>query len=411
MTGRRPGEVFAGTMSCQAASGLGLVLMLLLLGAVGPAGATGPHPRLAALSDNTALDLGPYTCNAPEDNPADCQLITDYSGFVYDPFNHQMLMFGGGHAATHRTDVDVFSFETLRWRSAYPSTPCSELRKDNRGLVNGNWLSTGHPIARHTYDMLVMAENTRELLLLSWGAGDGGCVEPSPPDQELYRFPGRIAAYNPVSRRWTYSAAANNAWWPWAAAEYDPVSAMVLIIDYDGMWTYDPLKQVVTRRASFSDQLGKALSYAKNLVYFPPNQKMYYIADGDRIFEVSLNRSFFNWTSVTPVTGITGDIPKLAETGFAYDSVNRIIGGGVTNGTFYAFDPIARRWMRQAMQTEPGGRAIGTLAYHALAYSPVDNVFIFITEDAGRHTWAYRYATPGAAAPSREAPRQSAPSR
>jgi hypothetical protein len=377
----------------QAAKGLCFALVLLLVTPVSQSRATGPHPRLAALPENTALDLGPYTCGAPEDNPKDCELITDYSGFVYDRFNHQLLMFGGGHAATHRTDVDLFSFGTLRWSSAYPSTPCSELRKDNRGLVNGNWLSTGHPIARHTYDMLVMTENTRELVMLSWGAGDGGCVEPSPPNQELYRFPGRIAAYDPISRRWTYSAAANGAWRPYGAAEYDPVSGLVFIIDYNGMWTYDPVKQVVTKRASFSDQLGKALSYAKNLVYFPPNQKMYYIADGDRVFEVSPNRTFFDWTSVTPLTGITGDIPKLQETGFAYDSVNRIIGGGVADGLFHAFDPVARRWTRLVMHTEPAGRRIGTVAYHALAYSPVDNVFVFITEDAGRHTWAYRYAT------------------
>ncbi len=145
-----------------------LVLAGALLGFLGggPSLAAEPNLRLASLPDNTAMDLGPYTCNAPADDPFRCETITDYSGFVYDGVNHQLLMFGGGHSATHRTDVDAFSFKTLTWSSAYPSTLCRDMRLSNRGLVRGDWLTTGHPIARHTYDMLVWADNVKRLLLL-----------------------------------------------------------------------------------------------------------------------------------------------------------------------------------------------------------------------------------------------------
>ena len=34
---------------------------------------------------------------------------------------------------------------------------------------------------------------------------------------------------------------------------------------------------------------------------------------------------------------IKGDIPKLPETGFAYDAVNRVIGGGIVDGVFHAY--------------------------------------------------------------------------
>jgi hypothetical protein len=376
------------------------LLALLLLTAL-PSGAAGPNPRLASLGANTALDLGRYTCNQPADNPTNCESITDYSRLIYDRFNHQMLMFGGGHSATHRTDVDVFHFDTLAWSSAYPSTRCADMRLRNRGLERSDWVTTGHPIARHTYDMLVIPDSTRRLLLLNNTTGQGGCVEPSPRDQELYFLAGKIAAYDPVAKRWTYTKAPNNAWMPYGSAEYDPVSGLVVIIDYKGIWTYDPVKEKVSRHMEFAGDMSEKLGWGNNLVYFPPNQKMYYFADGKRVFEISLKGGIFSG-GVTMLS-VTGDPPKLEEnSGFAYDSVNRIIGGAVANGVFYAFDPATKRWTKQTIQTEPPGRAVGTLAHQAIDYSPEDNVFIFISDyNSGRHTWAYRYARPasGAEAP------------
>ena len=64
--------------------------------------------------------------------------------------------------------------------------------------------------------------------------------------------------------------------------------------------------------------------------------------------------------------------------------MNRIIGGGIYKGKFYAFDPLTKRWTSQTIQ----GGSPGSMVYHAIDYDPVDNVFIFIS---GRHTWAYRY--------------------
>jgi hypothetical protein len=369
----------------------------LLAFAVPLVGASGPHPQLTDIEDNTALDLGQYTCRAPEDDPRGCETITDYSRLVYDRFNHQLLMFGGGHAATHRTDVDAFDLGTLRWASAYPSTPCSEMRLANRG-PNADWRSTGHPIARHTYDMLLIADNTRRLLLLSSTTGQGNCIEKPSPDQDPYFLTGRIGVYDPVARAWSYSTASTGGWQPYAAAEYDPVSGRVVVIDYNSLWTYDPIKQTRTQHLSYSNE---GLSYGKNLVYFPPNRKMYYIADGDAIFEVDLSRTNFGWTSIRRVSGIKGDIPKLPETGFAYDSVNRIIGGAVREGVFHAYDPLSRTWTARRMRAIPPDRPVGSVAFHALDYDPVNNVFFFISDyESGRRTWAYRYGGGRAAAPS-----------
>lgn len=52
-----------------------------------------------------------------------------------------------------------------------------------------------------------------------------------------------------------------------------------------------------------------------------------------------------------------------------------------------------------AMAPETPGNTIGTLAYHAIDYDPVDAVFVFITDyTSGRRVWAYRYKTAGSPA-------------
>ena len=68
-----------------------------------------------AYSDNTAINLGLYNCTTMPLDYRNCATITDYSGFTYDKNNHQMLQFGGGHAATLRDDVNVFDFSSLTW--------------------------------------------------------------------------------------------------------------------------------------------------------------------------------------------------------------------------------------------------------------------------------------------------------
>jgi len=370
--------------------------LLLVAGAIGidaPWGwgqRAGVNPRLAAIPANTALDLGRYECNQPTDNPDDCGLITDYSKFVYDAAGHQFLMFGGGHAVTHRTDVDAFDLQSLKWKSAYPSTPCAQMRLGNIDPVKAAWRSTGHPIARHTYDMVVMADKPPRLLLLNGAGGGGRCVElPSRPGPDPYSIEGRIAAYDPTTRTWTYSAASAGGWQPHAAAEWDPVSRRVIVLDQYALWTYDPDSQ---KKMKY-ERLTAALGYAKNLVYFPPTDRMYYFADGDAVFEVALARSDFSRSTLTRVTGISGDIPELVETGFAYDPLHQAIGGAIRNGVFYGYFPLTKKWVSRRIKLAPPGSRVTNVAFHALDYDPVNHLFFFITDPlAGQRTWAFRFS-------------------
>jgi hypothetical protein len=136
---------------------------------------------------------------------------------------------------------------------------------------------------------------------------------------------------------------------------------------------------------------------------------MYYIERGTNVYEITLNRTNWAASTVVRVTGMVGG-PSSEETGYTYDSVNRIIGGGITNGVFYAYNPLTKTWTTRTMpvQSSAGATPGTTNAYHTVAYDPVDNVFIFLSSgNQGLRTWAYRYA--GGAPPAGTTTPPSAP--
>ena len=138
------------------------------------------------------------------------------------------------------------------------------------------------------------------------------------------------------------------------AAAYDPVSGKVIMLGVNGLWVYDPVAKTRTtaidslRTDAIRDESGLtmhsgALGINQNLVYFPPDQNLYYFKNTGEVFRVSLDRSDFNKTQITKVA--TTGIPFTgSEFGAAYDSRNQVIGMGPTNNVFYAFNPVTRAW-------------------------------------------------------------------
>jgi hypothetical protein len=340
------------------------------------------NATLSALPSNTAADLGLYTthCADSTGDPDNCGRYGDYSRFTYDPEHHQILFFGGGHATTMRDDIDVFNFQNLSWESAYKSTLCNQMTTI---ASDGSWSSTGHPVARHTYDQLIYAPNAHGLFITSpvYGAGYcgtyGGCGE---------WCAGKMFLYNPDTKTWTAKTTATNSAHVWSS-EYDPVSGKIVSAGGGGLNVYDPVADSKTTPVSSSQISG----YADNLVYYPPTDRFYYMARGNpvKVYEVTLDRASWNKSTITEITGMTGT-PRTDETGWAYDTANKIIGGGVTNGIFYAFDPVLKSWTSQTAQKQGGGSASFTCYSHCLDYDPVDQVFIMLGTDF--HTWAYCYS-------------------
>lgn len=349
------------------------------------AGDRAPHPRFAELADNTALDLGAYDCRSrlPEEDLR-CELIIDYSRLNYDPYLHRILMFGGGHAATGRTDVDVFDLETLAWQSLYPSMTCAEVETseiDPRGFHR----STGHPVARHSYDMNVVADagGVGRFLMLSTEGFAGYC--------HRYDSPIRSIAYlqlAPGHTEWEYSEEFQLPWYYAASAELDPISGMVVVLgsgresSAGGMWIVDPASLEVVAFAEIDYE-----GIEQSLVFFPPNGKLYQFVDGS-VWEVTLDRE--DWSRSTST--------RLAATGpaghqFAYDSRNAVILGPVIGDAIHVFEPATGTFTMHEMNVVSSeGARPGNGVEHMLDYDSVDNVAIFLSGGPfDLRTWAYRF--------------------
>jgi hypothetical protein len=373
-------------------------------GSVAPPPPPPPPPNLSVLSNNTAIDLGSYTCtDVVGESRGSCKTITDYSAIVYDANRLRMVAFGGGHAATSYDAINTFKMDTLKWIEDYQPLECAAKTMANFDATNGAW-RTGNasgpyprPLARHTEQEIVVVGD--ELILLAGVEGNGDYCS-NLPNYTGHEFntPARVTHYNFVTKTWLFTNVPGTAQWPGAA--YDPVSNKIIMLGQVGLEIYDPVAKTKTLAIDFTrvanaikdeqgNNLSNTLSYNNNLIYFPSSQKMYYFERySQRVFEINLNRSNFSQTTITRLD-TTGTPPPPGEMGFAYDSTNQIIGGGPRANTFYAYNPLTKTWSSNLVQ----GGAPGSLAFHAIDYDPVKNVFIFVTDAAsGRKTWAYRYA-------------------
>ncbi len=359
------------------------------------------NSRLISIPINTAINLGDFSCTNPKgDRGENCKRATDYSGMVYDQNNHQVLMFGGGHSTTFTDSVFIFNFRSLKWKEDYPPTPCtSDFMKKENYLSRAAW-SKGprgpypRPISRHTYDQLAVVNGLPELILL---ATPNGYSLSCPPRNswekssiKIKQNP-KISHYNLIEKKWSFSDEANPDAQPYRIAEYtatefDPVSGAIILLGRYGLYLYDPYSRIKYRLIDYSTGgIAEDLGYANELVYYPPDDRMYYFNRNTKsVWEVILNRDNFALSTVIKLN-VKGDYPKHPEPGYAYDSVNEVIGGAVFNNKFYIFDPKTNTWSNQEIS---GGKP-GNMEFHAIAYDPVDNVFIFLTK--GFRTWAYRY--------------------
>jgi hypothetical protein len=395
-TGSSGGSGSAGSPGSSGSAGS---IAMPEAGALGDAGPFMPNPKLAGLGDETALDLGKLDCGAVTgEDPSDCHKTTDYSGFVYDPHRHQMLMFGGGHATTMTDSIHALDLGgTLKWMDLYPPTPCNLMTQANLDAVNGAWKSGAggpfpRPVSTHTYDMLAVAPLLDEFLVISRNFTGGSC---NPVGNDIG---GMIAHFDRAGGTWSFSPTAKGSTYELSVnipgSDPDPKSGNIVLFSSAGLSLYDPKTRVYTHVSdTLKNSQGGAspvdgTGYANHLVYFPPDDKFYFFKRGTPVEVYALT-----YTRSTPASSTvdhlatTGPTSPHGEPGYDYDSVNHVIGGGVAGSMFYAFDPATKTWTSHAMN----GGMPGSQAFHALAYDPVDNVFIFVTDyDSGWKTWAYR---------------------
>lgn len=360
----------------------------------GDAGPASPkaNPTLLGIAENTALDLGKYRCDQPADNPGGCNAITDYGRFNYDPVAHQLLMFGGGHAGAYGNEVERFDFATLQWSATYKATLCADQTPANFDPDTASWKDNGAPLARHVWDMMTIADvaGRRSLVILTSGGLGAETCNPGPA-QTFPPLQTRTMWFDIEAKKWTFGRTMPDKHWYYATAgETDPVSGKQVVFGDDGVKLYDPAADSVTDLAF--DPASKFdrghIGYSNNLVYYPPTDRFYYFARGEAtlVFELVLDRAR---SSVTVSELTTTGAGPTDETGWAYDSKNKVIGGGIRAGVFSAFDPATRSWDRPTMKVASDGGVPDSVVFHALDYDPVDDVYVFLNTE--KRTWAYRY--------------------
>jgi len=349
---------------------------------------------LSTLAPNTARDIGAYA-NPDFEFGAN---ITDYSGIVYDPVGRRMCMFGGGHGPSQETDIRALDLATQTWSSLYPPTPVAEITFANCDVGQGRYITTNQPTARHSYNLMVVRGN-RLYLLCYFGMPDhlDGVLG------STSGWGGRICWYDFGSGKWTYSRQSQAAtpWYYASAAALDPVSGNIVVAgptaggSDGGLWLYDPVADAIGNGPQI------AFGYSAKLVYFPPNDRFYVVQSDGRVWEITLDRGRFAASSAVPVS-VGGTRPAAGlgiVCGYAYDAVNRVIGGNVQNGMFYAFDPATSQWTATRMLVEQGSSGVPNQVFHCLDYDPVSGVYVFLdTPNYGSPgsptTWVYRNGQP-----------------
>lgn len=297
---------------------------------------------------------------------------------TYDPHNNRILLFGGGHATTWTDAIYAFSFSELKWSALYCPTPARFYVKEN--MDRGFWKAGAagnypRPVGRHTYDLLVVPDDREELLLLMNGCG------PSSVAPGFGFFGSTTGRYDFKTGKWKIMPPAPFGTYG-GVAEYDPVSKKVIGTAGQQIHAYDPEKgNSILLLDNISDKY-KVSGYTGTMVYFPPDRKMYCIPANKKVWTIELDRANLVKSKLA-IPKVTGTCPA-SECAFAYDAKNQVIGGGVMGNRFYVFDPAKLAWSSQEIQ----GAKPGTMTFHCLAYSPVDNIYVFI---ANNQTWAYRW--------------------
>lgn len=364
----------------------------------------GPLPAgqafdISTLKDNHAAELAAALDPCPEGTgvTSGCSAMTDYGSMLYDESQDRFLMYGGGHGPGRSSSLFTIDLKTQKWQAAYVGTPYSLMYAGGSESVlhptNTDarcfYKDTGAPMVRHTYDMMEIVPNFRgraTLFLLT-----GGGIDFKDPFQSGCT----IGSYDLMGRQWSWTDKKTDDFYYYASSSaYDPVSKKFLIIGNgpqvspSRLYTYDPETTTVTMH-KYTGEFG----IDNNMVYFPVNDRFYLIRRGKPgyVVEIVPNRQDFSQTQFSnlQLSGEAYSDGGIAS-GWKYDSENQVIGGGINNGKFYYFDPVAKTWGSVAMQIQVGGSKITATAFHNIAYDHKNKVWVFV-DDVTKRTWVFRF--------------------
>lgn len=370
-------------------------------GGDGGAGRT-PNPRLARIAPGTLVDLGRYEC-ANRVAQTDCESIARVSRLHYDAVGHRVVIFGGGAGATARTDVDAFDLTTLQWNSLYPSLTCEETSAPGGLDDAGVFVRSGHPRARQTSNLSVVAvdDGGTHLWLLSSEDQPGPC--------HPYVAPAASVSSLALSgTTWEHSRFVH-PWDFYGGAAFDELSGMIVVIGKGpqggpgGLWAFDPKTRRLVGQARESSAL-PVVVYTPALVADPRSGRLYQFgrvtrAGSEVRVSVRIEVDRPRWDGARGVyVGDAGIPPPGGNNALAYDPIRRGIAGAIQPDTangkaiWHFFDLATEVWSSSEVRVVSDENAtFDGLEGLALAYDPVDDVFLLLgSGGAGLRTWAYR---------------------
>jgi hypothetical protein len=342
-------------------------------------GSADPNPRLSDLMPGGARDLGAFSCTEYAGSPRGCFTVADYSGFTYDARHQRMVLMGGGPAATSSTSVFALDMSgDLTWREIVTTTPFADMTLSNLDAEGARWRSTGHPVARPTYDYLnyvpaldsFVVMDPSEVIL--YGNDYVGLPDAIPSDLHHFNASTRAWSGYPTPSRWP----------PYGASALDPSGLLIYLTRY-GLWTYDPH----THQVVAVDETTRELSYAQNLVY-APNVGLYFHMRSDGVVDslrFDVSRPGESQITRVPTNGPTPPVtdvltrPDVSETGWDYDTRRGRICGGMHDALFYCFDPLMSRWTTHPITLAGSTADLSRIHFHACQYDPVNDVFVFFS--------------------------------
>jgi len=397
--------------------------------------ATATTSRFADLPANTARNLGPYANPDPQfsTNGLRAASIVDDSGLCAEIIGDKVYLRGGGHGPSQETTIRVFDLVTLTWSNVHAPTNVADMTVANIDLNFGRYISTNHPTARHTYQLIFRVDTGghRYLYCLT-GRGQPDYL---PGVTSGTYWGGRMFWYDLDSGQYAFSAIktgdftggvedhrGGQAWSNAGAGVLDPVTGKVLIVSNDrqdgaaNFWlvTLGGSDVVVQKGPSVATAGAPGASIeAHSMAYWPENDKFYIVANDYggsaqtplpyKLYEVTLNRANFA-ASTCILVPCTGPVPTWKwskNSNSRRNNWSKKFGGMILDGTHYELDPVTRVWSTSVVTVEPNpdnptGVNICSES-HCVAFDDASGCFVFLwnSDKDGNNltkprTWVYR---------------------
>ena len=325
-----------------------------------------PNAKLAAIPENSWKKVAGFP-------PVPAGILA-YSGGVYDAVNHQLLIFGGGHADYWGNEVWAFSPATLSWQRMYEPDGKARYTSENIDNVHGKLKDSDKPYTRHTYNQLCFVPSSASMFLFG-GAGPGwDDIRPTCPN------PRDCWCYSFADNRWTLLYAGRDTLGGYAmACCYDAKRDVVWAYGHDSQLAKFDLKTKTWSTHAVYPSLDYLGTYNFHLTYLPKNDRLLLV--GSDTCTIAPDAFTAERHSLAGASGKAGLTYLPAPDAVLYVSLP----GGETGSNYRmeAFDCARGQWQK----VESTGLTARGAVWNRLHFDPIDEVVLLVV-DSG--VWSYR---------------------